>query len=101
MDCPSDSSSKTVYTLPPSASGSCWNAKISPALSSFWPGAASRANVLCLPPSCQIIAPVRRFTLEMVQVKRELISKLPSVSRWTALMWNPAFTYAERHRDLA
>jgi hypothetical protein len=24
----------------------------------------------------------------MVQVKRELISRLPSVSRWTALMWN-------------
>ena len=35
--------------------------------------AALTAKVLCLPPSCHIIAPVRRFTLQMVQVKRELM----------------------------
>jgi hypothetical protein len=35
-----------------------------------------------------MIAPVCRFTLWTVQVYRELISRFPSASRWTALMWN-------------
>jgi hypothetical protein len=57
---PSDSSSKNVYSPFPMASGSCWKAKISPALSRACPGAAVSLNVLCLPPSSQMIFPVYR-----------------------------------------
>ena len=45
-------------------------------------------KLLCLPPSCQMMAPVNRLTLKAVQVARESISRFPSVSRCTALMWN-------------
>ncbi len=51
-------------------------------------GAARRVKELCLPPSCHMIWPVCRSTLKTVHVFRELTSRLPSVSRWTALMWN-------------
>ena len=85
---PPDSSSKKVYSPPPMASGSCCQAKIFPSRSRAWPGAARRAKELCLPPSCHMTWPVRRSTLKTVQVFRELTSRLPSVSRWTALMWN-------------
>jgi hypothetical protein len=33
-----------------------------------------------------MICPECRFTLKVVQVFREFTSRLPSVSRWTALM---------------
>ena len=35
-----------------------------------------------------MIWPVCRFTLKVVQVFLESTRRLPSVSRWTALMWN-------------
>ncbi len=85
---PADSLSKNVYSSWPIASGSCCQAKISPALSRVWPGAARSVKLLALPPSCQMILPVKRLTLYVVQVSRASISRLPSVSMWTALMWN-------------
>src|SRR5258708_39231468 len=72
----------------PSASGSCCQAKISFALFRDCPGAAWIVKLLALPPSCQMTAPLWRSTLYVVHVLRASISRLLSVSRCTALMWN-------------
>src|ERR1700733_10943644 len=85
---PADSLSKNVYRSCPTASGSCCQAKIVRASFRDWPGAACRRKLEALPPSCQMIWPVKRLTLYVVHVSRASISRLPSVSKWTALIWN-------------
>ncbi len=83
---PADSLSNTVYSSGPICSGSCCQAKISPALLSNWPGAAASLKLEALPPSCQMICPVWPLTLYTVQVSRASTSRLPSGSGLTALM---------------
>ena len=60
---PLDSSSKNVYVAVPDRLGVVLLGEDLAGLSSTWPGAALSLNVLCLPPSCQMILPVRRLTL--------------------------------------
>ena len=61
---------------------------MSPASFSDWPGAALSVKLESLPPSCQMMLPVRGSTSYVVQVSRASISRLPFVSSLTALMWN-------------
>ena len=59
---PEESLSKNVYTPSPNASGSCCQAKISPALSSTCPGPATSLKLESLPPSCQMMFPLCGLT---------------------------------------